>query len=79
MAKRIRLVMRQRYNEITFSFPTALLAGMFMDEAIVSADADFGELEFRITVEDEEDPVKDNEEKEGNADAGETAENTDED
>lgn len=79
MAKRIRLVMRQRYNEITFSFPTALLAGMFMDEAIVSADADFGELEFRITVEDEEDPVEDNEEKGGNADAGETAENTDED
>jgi hypothetical protein len=72
MAKRIRLVMRQRYNEITFSFPTALLAGMFMDEAIVSADADFGELEFRITVEDEEE--KDTEEKEDDVDGIQTSE-----
>lgn len=74
MAKRVKVIATQKYNDIEMAFPTALLAGMMMDELIVATD---GNISFKVEV--EEVPVKDTEEKGVGADAGETAENTDED
>ena len=74
MAKRVKVTASQKYNDIERWFPTATLAGLVMDELIVATD---GNISFKVEV--EEVPVKMTEEKGGDADAGETAENTDED
>lgn len=71
---RVKVTATQKYNDIEMYFPTALLAGMMMDELIVATD---GNISFKVEV--EEVPVKDAEEKGVDADAGEAAENTDED
>ena len=71
---RVKVTATQKYNDIVMTFPTALLAGMMMDELIVATD---GNISFKVEV--EEVPVKVTEEKEDDEDAGEAAENTDED
>lgn len=71
---RVKVTATQKYNDIVMYFPTALLAGMTMDELIVATDRN---ISFKVEV--EEVPVKGTEEKEDTADVGETAENTDED
>ncbi|MBR2408954.1 MAG: hypothetical protein IKB07_08360 [Lachnospiraceae bacterium] len=67
---RVKIVAHQKYNDIEMRFPTALLAGMMMDELIVSTD---GDISFTVTVEEFE--------KKGGCINervnGETAENTD--
>ena len=71
---RVKVIATQKYNDIEMTFPTALLAGMMMDDLIVATD---GNISFKVEV--EEVPVKMTEEKEDTADVGEAAENTDED
>lgn len=66
---RVKVIAQQKYNSIVMYFPTALLAGMMMDDLIVATD---GNISFTIEVEEIE-------EKEDTADVGEAAENTDED
>lgn len=63
---RVKVIAAQKYNNIEMTFPTALLAGMLMDELIVATD---GDISFKIEVE----------EKEDDADAGQTDADTDED
>ena len=65
---KVKVVAHQKYNNIEMSYPTAMLAGMMMDEMIVSTD---GDISFTVTVEKSE-------EKEEAADAGQITENTDE-
>ena len=48
---RVKVVMKQGYNEIEMSFPNAMMAGLFMDDAINATD---GDVVFRVTVEEEE-------------------------
>ena len=69
MAKRVKVIARQKYNDIEMTFPTALLAGMTMDELIVATD---GDISFKVEV--EEVPVKDTEEKEDDVDGVQTSE-----
>lgn len=69
MAKRVKVIARQKYNDIEMTFPTALLAGMMMDELIVATD---GDISFKVEV--EEVPVKDTEEKEDDVDGVQTSE-----
>lgn len=65
---RVKVIATQKYNDIEMTFPTALLAGMAMDELIVATD---GNISFKVVVEEIE--------KGGGADDGKAAENTDED
>lgn len=44
---RIHVVMKQGYNEVEMSFMNAMMAGLFMDEAIIATD---GDVTFRVTV-----------------------------
>ena len=60
---RVKVTATQKYNDIEMHFPTALLAGMMMDELIVATD---GNISFKVEV--EEVPVKGTEEKEDEAD-----------
>lgn len=66
---RVKVIARQKYNDIEMTFPTALLAGMMMDELIVATD---GDISFKVEV--EEFPVKDTEEKEDDVDGVQTSE-----
>ena len=67
----VKLTAKQKYNDIEMRFPTALLAGMMMDEMIVATD---GNVSFTIEVEEDN---KKGENADGRVN-GETAENTDE-
>jgi len=66
---RVKVIAQQKYNSIVMYYPTALQAGMMMDDLIVATD---GDISFTIEVDEIE-------EKEDDADVGEAAENTDED
>lgn len=66
---RVKVTAVQKYNDIEMHFPTALLAGMMMDELIVATD---GDISFKVEV--EEVPVKGTEEKEDDVDGVQTSE-----
>ena len=53
---RVNVIMKQGYNEIEMSFPNAMMAGLFMDDAIIATDSD---VSFRVTVVEEEDGDED--------------------
>ena len=66
---RVNVIMYQRYNEVKMSFPNAMMAGLFMDDAIVATD---GNVEFKVSVEMDK-------REDGVCDVTETDANTDED
>ena len=66
---RVNVIMYQRYNEIKMSFPNAMMAGLFMDDAIVATD---GNVEFKVNVEIDK-------REDGVGDVKQTDANTDED
>lgn len=53
---RVHVVMKQGYNDIEMSFPNAMMAGLFMDDAIIATN---GDVTFRVTVEPEEEKEAD--------------------
>ena len=62
---RVKVIMSQRYNSIDMSFPNAMMAGLFMDDAIIATG---GNVEFKVEMEKREDGVGDVKQVDANTD-----------